>query len=181
MRDAILTGIERANQRILELGLGAATTLALAEIDNGIVRPYHVGDSLVLIVGQRGKIKRQAIAHSPVGMAVEAGLLDERDAMHHEERHIVNNVVGTEQMRIEVGAPWKMARRDTLLLASDGLTDNLYMEEIIDICRKGPLDRAVRRLAERARERMFRPAEGLPSKPDDLTILAYRLASMRQA
>ena len=174
LRAAILNGMENANRAVSELGIGAATTLAIAEIRDRTVRPYHVGDSMILVVGQRGKIKLQTISHSPVGYALESGLLDETEAMHHEERHVVSNIIGTPDMRIEVGSTVKMARYDTLLLASDGLFDNLHTDEIVQRIRKGPLERVMRTLVEDCRRRMHTPEEGQPSKPDDLTFIAYR-------
>ena len=77
-------------------------------------------------------------------------------------------------MRIEVGSQQPIAPRDTLLLASDGLSDNLRTEEIVALLRTGPLDTACERLAELARARMHTPGEGEPSKPDDLTFVAFR-------
>lgn len=175
LRAAILNGIENANRAVSELGVGAATTLAVAEIRGHTVRPYHVGDSMILLVGQRGKIKLQTVSHSPVGYALEAGLLDETEAMHHAQRHVVSNVIGTPDMRIEVGSTIEMARYDTLLLASDGLFDNLHTDEIVQRIRKGPLERVMRTLADDCRLRMDSPKEGQPSKPDDLTFVAFRL------
>jgi len=174
LRAAILNGIEDANRAISDLGVGAGTTMAIAEIQGNTVRPYHVGDSMVLVVGQRGKIKLQTVAHSPVGYAVEAGLLDEDEAMHHEERHVVSNILGTADMRIEVGATIELAPHDTLLLASDGLFDNLHIEEIVERIRKGPLDQVMQTLSTDCRRRMETPEKGQPSKPDDLTFVAFR-------
>jgi serine/threonine protein phosphatase PrpC len=175
-RTAILDGIERANREVRELGVGAGTTLAAVEVREGTVRPYHVGDSTILLVGQRGKRKLQNVAHSPVGFAVEAGLLDESEAMHHEDRHIVSNMLGAADMRIEVGSSRRLALRDTLLVASDGLSDNLDPEEIVERMRAGPLAQGARRLAADARERMDHPVVGHPCKPDDLTFVLYRPA-----
>jgi serine/threonine protein phosphatase PrpC len=180
LRSAILDGIEKANQAVLDLGTGAATTLAVAEIQDGAVRPYHVGDSIVLVTGQRGKIKLQTVPHSPVGFAVEAGMLDESEAMHHEQRHIVSNVIGSNDMRIEVGSSVELAPRDTLLIASDGLLDNLHVDEIVSRLRKGPIEKAARRLAADSHERMARPAEGAPFKPDDLTFVVFRRTPPRR-
>ena len=149
LRAAILNGIEAANQAVRELGTGAATTLALVEIQDRTIRPYHVGDSAILLTGQRGKLKLQTIPHSPIGYAVEAGLMKEEDAIHHEERHVISNVIGSDQMRIEIGPPIEMAPRDTLVLASDGLFDNLLPDEIVESVRSGPLDEAVGALVER--------------------------------
>lgn len=174
VRTAILNGIESANAHLLAEIPDAGTTFAAVELSKHTARPYHVGDSVIIIVGQRGVLKLQTIAHSPVGFAVEAGLLDPDDALHHHERHYILNSVGSAGMRIELGAPVALARRDTVLLASDGLTDNLSLDEIIETIRKGPLVRAVRKLASLARERMNSPRPGPPSKPDDLSILLYR-------
>jgi PPM family protein phosphatase len=174
LRTAVLNGIEQANQAIRALGIGAFTTLSAVEIADGSIRPYHVGDSMILLIGQRGRLKLQTVAHSPVGFAVESGLLDEGEAMHHKERHLVSNVLGAPDMRIEVGSQQPIAPRDTLLLASDGLSDNLRTEEIVALLRTGPLETACDRLAELARARMHTPGEGEPSKPDDLTFVAFR-------
>lgn len=174
LRDAILNGFEQANQSITAIGVGAATTLTVVEVDNDQIRPYHVGDSMILLVGQRGRIKMQTISHSPIGYAVESGLLEEGEAMHHEDRHLVSNMVGSPEMRIEIGGLYTMQPRDTLLLASDGLFDNLHTKEIIEIVRKGPLEKVTRDLAGACRSRMEKDREGQPSKPDDLTFIAYR-------
>jgi serine/threonine protein phosphatase PrpC len=179
LRTGILDGIEEGNRRLCEMAIGAATTLAIVELRQRTVRPFHVGDTVILIIGQRGKIKLQTISHSPIGFAVESGLLDEVDAIHHEDRHLVSNVVGTAEMRIEIGSEIKLAARDTLLIASDGLLDNLQVDEIVDRVRVGPLQRAVARLAKDAGQRMRNgDANSIhPSKPDDLTIVAFRPTS----
>jgi serine/threonine protein phosphatase PrpC len=174
VRAAILDGAEDANRRVLGLGIGAGSTLAVVELFVDTLRPYHVGDSEILAVGQRGRIRLQTVSHSPVGYAVEAGMLDGDEAIHHDERHIVSNVVGSAEMRIEVGSPLALNRYDTVLLATDGLFDNLHQREIVAAIRSGPLDRAARALAREAAARMERPVEGQPSKPDDLTFVLYR-------
>jgi serine/threonine protein phosphatase PrpC len=174
LRTAVLDGFERANTGVGEMAVGAATTLAVVEIEGVTIRPYHVGDSMILVVGQRGKVKLCTVSHSPVGYAVEAGLLDEREAIHHEDRHLVSNIVGSPEMRIEVGRTLTLRRRDTVVLGSDGLFDNLHLEEITEYVRKGSLPRAAEALAEACRRRMCAPQPDHPSKPDDLTFLLYR-------
>ncbi len=174
LRGAILNGIEDANRAICELGVGAGSTITAVEVQGHTVRPYHVGDSMILVVGQRGRLKLQTVSHSPVGYAVESGVLDEAEAMHHEDRHLVSNMLGTPDMRIEVGAVLELGRFDTLLLATDGLFDNLHTPEVVECVRKGPLDTVAQRLIDHCRHRMQEPEPGLPSKPDDLTFIAFR-------
>ena len=174
LRDLILDAIEHSHAEIAALGVGAGTTLAAVELHERRMRPYHIGDSAILVVGQRGKIKLQSISHSPTGYAVEAGFLDEDEALLHGDRHFVSNVIGVESMSIEVGVISELAPRDTLLIASDGLTDNLTVAEIVELIRKGPLKRAAQGLLEACHKRMHTPEGDLPSKPDDVTVVLYR-------
>ena len=61
------------------------------------------------------------------------------------------------------------------MLASDGLSDNLLTPEIVELVRKGPLEKASRAMAGRAAKRMELADGSAPSKPDDLTFLIFRL------
>lgn len=176
LRSRIITGFERANRAVCELGSGAATTLAVVEISAGVIRPYHAGDSMIMLLGGRGKVKWQAVLHSPVGYGVEAGLIDEDEALHHEQRHLVSNVVGTADMHIAIGPPRRLAPHDTVLLGSDGLFDNLYPAQIVEACRDRQLPRTAQRLAHTALAQMRQPSAGQPSKPDDLTFIVFRLS-----
>lgn len=78
-------------------------------------------------------------------------------------------------MRIDVGSPTELAPNDTLVLASDGLSDNLLTPEIVELVRKGPIETASSAMAERAAKRMEIADGDTPSKPDDLTFLVFRL------
>jgi PPM family protein phosphatase len=182
LQTAILDGIGKANDSVLAMGTGAATTLAVAELAGGQVRAYNVGDSEVMVFGQRGRLKLRTLAHSPVGFALQAGLVNHEEALHHEDRHIVSNFVGSRDMRIEVGSAIRLAPQDTVLVCSDGLVDNLRLAEIAGVIRCGALDRQLAALAGEAVARMTGEAgpeapqgpDSHPSKPDDLSIIAYR-------
>lgn len=179
LRGATLDGLERANEAVLELGIGAATTLAAVTVVAHRVRPLHVGDSDILLFGQRGRLHHQSVAHGPTGFAVEAGMLEPEAAMHHDERHLVSNLVGSREMRIEIGPMLALAAHDTLLLASDGVTDNLHTGEVVELTRRGPLPAAALALRTLVRERMARAAEGAPGKPDDFSFVLYRRTRRR--
>ena len=174
LRTAILDGIEAANEAVKQLANGSATTLTVVTIEGQLARSYQIGDSEAMVVGQRGRIKLQTTAHSPTGFAVEAGFLDEREALHHEERHLVSNFLGTVDMTVDIATPVELRPRDTVLLASDGLTDNVHLEEIIEHVRKGPIDAAANAVIELARQRMAATTATDPSKPDDLSLIVYR-------
>jgi len=177
LRTAILNGFEMANETVRALGVGAGTTLAVVEVQGEWIRPYHVGDSGIVVTGQRGKVRVRTVDHSPTGYAVEAGLMNDRQAIRHEERHLLTNMVGSESMRIEIGSSVQLAPRDTIVMASDGLFDNVHFDEIVDRIRSGPLDKRVDELASLASRRMTHETATRPSKPDDLTIVAFRRAA----
>jgi serine/threonine protein phosphatase PrpC len=178
LRPAVLDAVEEANRTVLGWQRGSATTIVVAQLEGARLRSYHVGDSELLAVGQRGRIKHRVVPHSPTGFAVEAGLLDADEAVRHEERHILFNVIGAADMRVEVGPALDLSVRDTVLLATDGLFDNLFLDEIVEAIRSGPLPAAADRLVELARARMTgdRKADQ-PRKPDDLTIVLFRRRS----
>jgi len=173
LRPAILDGIEQANEAIRQRRIGAACTLAIVEWQDGMIRPYHVGDAKIVVMGGMGRVRYQSICHSPVGFAVESGWLHADDAMHHKDRHLVSNVVGCEKMRIEIGPAIRLGPRDTVLIASDGLFDNVSIDESIELLRKGSLDRATSRLLDVASKRMLGEGDA-PCKPDDLSLIAIR-------
>ncbi len=173
-REAVLTGIEAANAAVLANGQGGGTTLAVVSISNDTVRAYHAGDAMIVVCGQRGKLKYQSVPHSPVGYAEASGMLDEDAAMFHAERHLVSNMVGMTDMRLEVGPVVQLARYDTVVVGSDGLFDNLFVSEIIELVRAGPLDSAAGRLVAACRERMQLVNSEFPHKPDDLAFILFR-------
>jgi serine/threonine protein phosphatase PrpC len=190
-RDIVLDVFETVNQELLARGVGSSTTLAVAEIhfstiatksptrptQPGVfVRLYHVGDSGVLVTGQRGRIRLQTMAHSPTGYAVEAGLLDEADALQHKQRHILSNMLGAHDMHIQIGPRVAMARYDTLLLATDGLWDNFYPDEIVERVRRGSVSQAASNLGSGAGQRMLSSDGTTPRHPDDLTFILFRRA-----
>ncbi|QEG20396.1 PP2C family protein-serine/threonine phosphatase [Mariniblastus fucicola] len=172
-RSQILDAIEEANREVLGWGIGAGSTVVVAEYLDRSIRTFHVGDATALVCSNRGTLKLSTIAHAPVAMAVEAGMIDEFEAIIHEDRHLINNCVGSTEMKIELGPVFEMASRDTLILGSDGLFDNLTTEEIIDVIRVGHFGRQANLLIQLARDRMQTP-ETLPSKPDDMTIIGFR-------
>ena len=64
--------------------------------------------------------------------------------------------------------------RDTVLLASDGLTDNLHFHEVVERMRTGTLETALERIVGLAARRMADGDNNTPCKPDDLSLILYR-------
>lgn len=180
LREGILDGFDLAHHRVNELAGNGGTTLIAIALEGAGARPFHVGDSAALVTGQRGRLKLLTPSHSPVGYAVEAGLLDEEEAIVHEDRHIVSNAIGIGAMKIEIGPIQPMAPLDTMVVGTDGLFDNLRTEEIVESVRKGRIDRVAAQLATSSSERMVSEDPEHPSKPDDLTFIVIRRHRVRR-
>lgn len=180
LRAEVLDAIEFANKEILGWGIGSATTLTAIEVAGDTFRHFHVGDSGALVTSNRGNIKFATIGHAPIAQAVEIGLIDQEEAFHHEDQNLITNCLGSAELKVEVGSFQTFAIRDTLLLASDGLFDNVSREQIARTVSKGDLQGQVSKLAELAMKRMSGHWKGfqelLPGKEDDLTIICYRPA-----
>lgn len=160
--------LEKANEAVRRLR-GPACTLVVSTLRDDVLRTYVVGDSQAFLLGGRGRIKAVTIPQSVVGYGTEAGLIAPEEAVHHPMRNVVTNILGEPQLRVTRTRWGRLAPRDTLLLASDGLFDSLPYETIAELARARPLGEMVNGLAQAARD-----AIGAPF--DDLTIIAYRLS-----
>lgn len=174
LRAGVVDGIDAAHAAVQALQGDGGTTLVAATIEGQEVRTIHVGDAAAVLMTGQGRPVHTTASHSPVGYALEAGLLDEDEAIVHVDRHLVSNAVGLGPMKIELGPVLDWRPRHTLVLGSDGLFDNLRLDEITTLARKGPVRDVTGRLADLARVRMGSSTAGLPSKPDDLTFLVIR-------
>ncbi len=170
-RYRIIDAIEKTNKELIATGVGARTTITICEIYDNKARGYQVGDSTLVICGQRGKLKYRSLAHSPVGYGVEAGLIDEKEALAHPDLHYISNLVGESDMKIEMGPEVELNPNDTIFLASDGIFDNFPPDEIIDLVRKGTIDGISTSLMDMINERIYQEAG---SKKDDISFILFK-------
>lgn len=173
IRDGILKGFELAHERIREWGIGAGTTLSVAHISSSTVRFYHVGDSVGLLLGGRGSLKYKTLEHSAAGFGIEAGLIEGDQAHQSEDHHLLLNVVGGENLRIEMSNEFQMSDQDLVLLMSDGFSDNAILDDIGEHIVKGHLKVKLMHLKDTAYQNMAK-GEVRPAKPDDLTLIILR-------
>ncbi|MEO1036939.1 MAG: protein phosphatase 2C domain-containing protein [Pseudomonadota bacterium] len=171
---ALADAVPAANKAVMALRNRSATTLTVVSVEGRQGRCFHVGDSAALVTGQRGAVRFATVGHSPVAFAVAAGLITEEESMFHIDRHIVSNFLGNPLMRMDISGTFELAARDTVLVCSDGLTDNLLTKEIIGHVRCKALAVVVPGLIQATLERMLNPASEVASKPDDLSLVVFR-------
>jgi serine/threonine protein phosphatase PrpC len=93
---------------------------------------------------------------------------------------LVSNFLGSSEMHVEMGSSRRISGRDGLLVASDGVLDNLHMDEIVALLRTGTAGEAARKIGALAGERMAAPLTGKPHKPDDLTLIVFSRRGVRR-
>ncbi|MCB0365337.1 MAG: protein phosphatase 2C domain-containing protein [Bdellovibrionaceae bacterium] len=171
-REMILQAIESAHAEIKAMGIGAGTTISVAEVTSSWVRFYSLGDSFGLLMGGMGTLKFKNVEHSPVGYCLEAGAITEDDVIGHPASGVVLNALGIDPIRMEISQELELAKRDHILLASDGLTDNLKHSVICEDLRRGSMEEKMAKLVDGAHLQMSKDK----GKPDDLTMVLIRLA-----
>lgn len=101
------------------------TTLVVLSIDL-VARTAlwgHCGDSR-LYAFRDGRLAQRTRDHSLVQSLIDAGMLDEAGAQHHPRRSELYSALGSQDgdLRIAVApTPYPLARRDVLMLCTDGL------------------------------------------------------------
>lgn len=170
VRNSILDAIDNCNQQLLSENNRSATTILVVEINDNRLRTYHAGDSSAILVGQRGALKMKTLSHSNVSLGIEAGLLEPHQETEHEDRHYLTNYVGTTEMRIDISTTIESAKFDTLLLCSDGLTDNLSIEDITAVIRAGSIEKCLQNLQTECAVAMQQEN----GRFDDLTLCLFR-------
>ena len=77
-------------------------------------------------------------------------------------------------MWIDVKSLPRLAELDTIILASDGLWDNLYRDEVAKLIGNPSLIEVAHEIARMAAKRMKRESVSGFGKPDDLSFILYR-------
>ncbi|SVC93326.1 uncharacterized protein METZ01_LOCUS346180, partial [marine metagenome] len=169
--DPVVACLESVNKSLVSGNSGSGTTVSVVTIERRAIRSYHVGDSATMVIGRRGRIKFQTTPHSPVGIAEASGEFDEETAMIHPNRHVINNIIGMPDMWIDIGKPVQLADLDTVILASDGLWDNLYRGEVAGLVGNRSLMECANGIFRMAIDRMKRKPGSDFGKPDDLSFI----------
>lgn len=135
---ALNAAINAANQKIWQVGsdnpeyqeMGTTATAAVIEDERLIVA--HVGDSSLFLL-RDGQICKITTDHTLARQMVMDGLLDEDEVRTCSYNHILTRAVGVQE-NIEIDNYTEIIQPgDQIILCSDGLTDMLAEEEMLEI------------------------------------------------
>jgi serine/threonine protein phosphatase PrpC len=166
--------IEEANRRVFRRasedteasGMGTTMTVALVEGDR--IAIGHVGDSRAYLI-RDGRLEQLTDDHSLVAELVRSGKLTPEEAETHPQRSVITRAVGTEPdvdvdtFSIE-GEPG-----DVFLICSDGLTDMVAEETILEAVERNRAD-----LKAAAKELVNAANRG--GGEDNITVVFFELS-----
>ena len=166
--------IQEANRRVYDRsssdpntsGMGTTMTVALVEDDH--VAFGHVGDSRAYLI-RDGLMEQLTEDHSLVNELMKTGKLSPQEAEIHPQRSVITRAVGTDP-DVDVDTFTVNAQPgDLFLLCSDGLTDVVSEDEILELVERNraDIDRALRALVKEANR---------GGGEDNITVIAFEIA-----
>ena len=152
---ALQDAIHQANQAVYEeaqtrSGGRMGCTIVAAVQDQGQLVVAHVGDARAYLV-RSDKLHQLTRDDTWVQKQVEAGLITPEDAVQHELRNVVTQVLGNKpEIHVHLAAPRTLRNGDILLLCSDGLYDALSENEMLQLLTGGQPPTAAAALVQAA-------------------------------
>ncbi|NIS60052.1 MAG: Stp1/IreP family PP2C-type Ser/Thr phosphatase [Proteobacteria bacterium] len=134
----MLSGIRLINSAIYEAGQrnseqrGMGTTISSVFINDNVMSLTHVGDSRIYRI-RGGRLERLTVDHSVVEEQLKRGLITEDEAAESKYRNVITRALGAEET-IEIDIDEEvLLDRDKILLCTDGLTNMVRDEEILQM------------------------------------------------
>jgi serine/threonine protein phosphatase PrpC len=174
-RDRVVALIQEANRRVYERATadpatsGMGTTMTVALVEGQVVTIGHVGDSRAYLV-RAGRLEQLTEDHSLVNELLKSGKLSPQEAVTHPQRSVITRAVGTDaDVDIDAFAVDAL-EGDVFLLCSDGLTDMVDDEDILELVERyhDDLDRVAKSLVSAANR---------GGGEDNITVIAFTMTA----
>ena len=162
MRDSSIinmldSALNAANVEVFDLAQsktelnGMGTTVVCAIVKNGQVFIAHVGDSRAYIL-KNGNITQLTTDHSMVQDLRDRGKITSEQALHHPNKNIITRAVGVDK-NIDIDFDeTELDDESTLLLCTDGLSNYVSNDEILELTSDGKHYAFADRLVNKANE-----------------------------
>jgi serine/threonine protein phosphatase PrpC len=174
-QERVVSLIQEANRRVYARAntdpatSGMGTTMTVALVEGQVVTIGHVGDSRAYLV-RAGRLEQLTEDHSLVNELLKSGKLSPQEAETHPQRSVITRAVGTDP-DVDVDAFTVDALEgDVFLLCSDGLTDMVDDEGILDVVERyhDDLDRVAKSLVSAANR---------GGGEDNITVIAFTMTA----
>ncbi len=134
----LINAIENANNSIFDFSKtneilnGMGTTVTACLMTKKFTYIANVGDSSCLGI-RNGVIRKLTKDHSLVQELVDCGSISEKEAVNHPKKNIITRALGTnDNVKVDI-FQFSNGEYNCYILCSDGLTNELSNEEILDV------------------------------------------------
>ncbi|MBQ9532137.1 MAG: Stp1/IreP family PP2C-type Ser/Thr phosphatase [Eubacterium sp.] len=128
-------------------GMGTTVVCAVVRGDTAFIA--HAGDSRAYIAG-KDEVKQITTDHSMVQDLVDKGKITAEEAEHHPNKNIITRAVGVDK-RIEIDFDqFDLIENETLILCTDGLSNYVSTNELLEDIKDGQYYAFADRLVKRA-------------------------------
>lgn len=157
VKNLIVSAIEAANMTLYSMARnneelsGMGTTVVLAVRNTDTLYISNVGDSRIYIVSDSG-ITQVTTDHSVVQIMLDRGEISPEEAKDHPKKNVITRALGVDpDVRIDYSQE-QLNENDIVLLCTDGLTNYVDDETILEICKTEDKYKIADKLVELANE-----------------------------
>ena len=152
----LVEAFDKANTHVFKMAVSndkytvmGTTMTALYLPGDGTAYCCHVGDSR-LYTYREGNLVQVTRDHTYVADLQASGEITEEEAFIHPQRHVLMKALGVEESVRADSLHFKLLPDDRLLLCSDGLSDMLRQQEILDLMGGEDINSVADQLLERS-------------------------------
>lgn len=164
------SAVQKANHEVFRIAQsneayrGMGTTITCALDVGSEIYVAHAGDTVAFIL-REDRIAKLTRDHTLVQDLVDSGAITEEEKLTHTSRNIITRSLGSKEvLRVDI-MEIERAHLDYMLLCTDGLSDYVSQEEILDRHRSEPdKDKMLKELVELAKTKGSR---------DNISILLF--------
>ncbi len=138
IKSLLVSALENANRNVFNISrtderyFGMGTTAVTAIIYNAFVYIAHVGDSRAYIK-TNGKLNQLTKDHSIIQHMIESGQISVEEAAAHPDKHIITRALGVDdEVKVDF-CQEAFNEEDLLILCTDGLTNFIGTDDIINL------------------------------------------------
>ncbi|RKY93130.1 MAG: Stp1/IreP family PP2C-type Ser/Thr phosphatase [Ignavibacteriae bacterium] len=142
--------VEAAHQDQSLEGMGSTAVIVLLKDD--LAYTANLGDSRIYLVRDE-TIKQLTTDHSLVQQMIDSDVLTLEEAESHPKKNVITKSLGREgAVAPDISEPIELLKNDKFILCTDGLTNYVKDEEILNVAANNPVQQAAGKLVDIANE-----------------------------
>ncbi len=169
----LYSAVHQANSKVYQLSesnesyKGMGSTVSAVYFTGSTLIAINVGDSPIYLI-RNGDIKTLSVCHTMMA-ELEAMAPKKAEPLGRQYRHMLTRAMGVNETVKPDICELQVFKGDTLVVSSDGLSDKVSPEEILDVVNNEEPDKACRLLVDLANER---------GGEDNITVIVLNIKNL---